>query len=292
MTAFGLSPLGTALGPFGGAGLITVLGVLPASQNSFVVVFDRPPRRLDDQSPFSGVNPSNYALTTIDPTVIAGNGDAVVPEGFVVPTRQPSIVRALVDRVDPTQVTLTTDAALEAGVLYEVAIVGGIKSIDGDTFAGPNTARFFGRRAPGTPVGLERFEERFRDLDYVLVPDPSRPDAETQVYRFDDSGDVGLADNATSLRKRLFRRITTQPGQFAFLPKYGVGLQIKALARAGQLQQMSNLIAEQVKLEPDVLQAGASTSLRRTSKGGIVSVQLQIVQDDARERQFLFEFPS
>ena len=291
MTAFGVSPLGEDLGPFGGPGLITVLGVLPEGLNSCIVVFDRYPRSLDDQSPFSGVNPSNYTLAAVDPTIVAGNGDIIIPAGGVVPTYTPNIVGAAVDATDPTQIVLSVDAAFEPGVEYQVTLTNTIKSTDCDDFAGTSVFSFTGRRLPNTPTRIELYEERFRDLDYAIIPDPAHPGGTTQAYRFDDSGDVAIAGNTASLKKRLFRRITTQPGQFAFLPGYGVGLTLKALARANRMQELSNLISEQVKLEPDVLNAGAATSLRRTGDGAVVVVSLQVVQDDARERKFLFEFP-
>jgi len=292
MTAFGISPLGKGLGPFGGPGLITLLGVLPQSLNTFVFVFDKEPKRLDDQSPCSGVNIKNYALEAVNPTIIADNGDIVIPAGAVVPRYQPRIVSATADILDPKQIIIATDTDLEPRVLYEASVVGPIQSIDDDIFAGPTTFPFTGRLKPNTPTPIELYEERFRDLDYILNPNPAQPEEKTQVYRFDASGDLSIAGNEASLRKRLFRRITTQPGEFAFLPNYGVGLQLKTLARQGQLQQLSNLVSAQVLLEPDVIQAAAATAVRPTSGGGIVTVSLKVVQDDARTRTFLFEFPA
>jgi hypothetical protein len=181
---------------------------------------------------------------------------------------------------------------MESGVVYEVTVSTAIKSTNADVFAGP-TAFVFGGRAPSRVIKpIERFEEQLRDFAYNLIPNPDRPSVSTQVYQFDDSGDIAIQGNDESLRKRIFRRILTKPGDFAFLPKYGAGIQIKSLIRADRLQEIANEIAQQAKLEPDVVNAGASAELQRNETGSFVIIRVFVQSRDLRERVFLYEFPN
>jgi len=289
VTAFGQSPLGTGPGPFGGPGLITVLGVLPLSNGEFVVVFDTPPEVLDPQAFTSATNEENFALAAIDPSYTATDGTVVVPPGEFVPTRFPKSAIASEDPDgDPTQIVVAADSALQPRVRYEVTISPSICGANGETFAGPNVFEF---RAPGLSRQLsvtEISQERYRDFDYIIEP---RPGEVSQVYRQDANGDIGLQDAVTSLRKRIYRRVFTDPGAFSWLPEYGVGVKVKSLARAGRLQELAGLIAEQIKAEPDVVNAGVEVSVDRTGSGTFVNIAAFVQQRDATTRRLLFSEP-
>ncbi len=291
MSIYGLSPIGTELGPYGGPGLITVRNVLPESLNTFRIIFDREVRRFDDQALNSGTNASNYTLLAIDPTVVTGSGEAVVPSGGVLPTVQPAVVVAAANPTDLRELVLSTDANLEPCVRYQVTVSARIKSTDNDVFAGPQTWEFVGRKIPTSVTAEEEAQERFRDFDYRLAPDPDNPDQPTQVYRLDESSDIGLQNNAESLRKRVLRRVSTQRGGFAFLTEYGTSNTIKRLAKAGNMQGVANEMSEQIRREPDVLAAGVVVTTRPSVDGTLVIVDAQVTQVDSRENQFFFEFP-
>lgn len=288
MSVFGISPLGTDPGPFGGPGLITVLGVLPISANQFAVVFDRVPKGLDPQASRSATNEDNYTLAAIDPTLTADDGTTVVPPGGVVPTRFPYTGVAVQDAEDPTQILCSTDSAMEPLVLYAVTVSASICGAAGETFAGPTEFRF---RAPKLSPVLERVEvseERYRDLDYIIDP---RPGEVGQTYRHEDSGDIGIQDAAASLRKRIYRRVFTDPGGFAWAPGYGVGVKVKALAKTQRLQELASVVTEQVQQEPDVVQAGTEVFIERTLQGTFLQVDCYVEQRGSRSRRFLFRQP-
>jgi len=289
MSVFGIAPLGTGPGPAGGPGLITVLGLLPLSNNKWIVVFDTPPQTIDVDASSSGTNEENYVLQAIDPTIIAQNGDEYVPPGEYVPSRFPYCGKATQDFDDPTQIVCDSDSTLQEAVDYQVTISPNICGAEGQTFAGPNVFEF---RAPLLPLQpllpVEISEEKFRDFDYIVNPEPGEVGG---TYRIESSGDIGIQDAETSLRKRIYRRIFTDPGAFAFFPQYGVGMAVKRLAKSGSLQGLSNRIAQQIQLEPDVVSAGVEVRTQRTNTGNFVEVTARVERLDARTRTFVFREP-
>lgn len=290
MTAFGLSPLGTGTGPFGGPGLITVLGVLPSSNNKWVVVFDREPEVLDPQAFTSATNHDSYELAAVDPTYTATDGSTHVDRGEVVPTRFPRSAVAEQDDLDPKQIIVSSEAALEPLVRYSVDVSDRLRGVDGESFAGPTLFRF---RAPRLSDQLDSVllsVEKFRDFDYIV--DPRRGET-PQVYRLESSGDVGIQNAETSLRKRIFRRVFTDPGGLAWEPGYGVGVRVKALAKSGRVQELSSLIAEQIRLEPDVAQVGVEVFQTRGGRGGaFIEVDARVVRTDATTSRLVFRQPT
>lgn len=285
MSIYGIDPLGSGLGPAGGPGLITVLGVLPESNNRFVVIFDREPESLDPQSFASATNEENYTLAAIDPAVVTGNGDIFVPSGEVVPTREPYSATAEVDSVDPKQIVVATDAALESRVRYSVTISTSIKGKNGETFAGPTVFEFRALRYAPPKNRLVISEERYRDFDYVIN---AGTDQKNQVYRIEDNGDIAIQPASISLRKRIYRRVFTDPGGLSWAPGYGAGIRVKRLAKAGSSQSLANLINEQIQAEPDVAYAGTSVSVDRTTAGTFINVESRVQRTDAREVRVVF----
>ncbi len=291
MSVLGLSPLGSDLGPAGGLGLITVLGVLPLTNNTCVVVFDRQPLTLDQDAFDSAINEENYILDAVNPEIIAADGTVYVPPGEVVPTR--SVASALarrdtIDPIDPKQILLSSDVTLEPGVRYSVTVSPSIRGADGETFAGQNHFRFLAPDLPEVLVPVEVSQERYRDLDYVINGEPPQ---RNQVYRFEANGDIGIQDAAISLRKRIYRRVFTSPGGFAFAPQYGAGVAVKALARPSTIQQLANDINAQILEEPDVTDAGTQVSIDTTTQGTFVRVDSRITRTDSRVVQVLFSEP-
>jgi hypothetical protein len=291
VTAFGVSPLGTDLGPFGGPGIITVLGVSPLGNNRLVVFFDRPPRADDPGAAKSVTNPRIYALRVIDPTYISATTPApgIVPPGAAVPVRTAAVVEATQSVDDPTQIILATDCMLEPGLSYELEIVQAPCGAEGESFAGPTTWTIRAGERPRAPESVEIVEERYRDFDYVFAP----AEGETPgSYRLDSDGDIGLQPADASLRKRIYRRIFSPKGAFAVLSaSYGVGVRDKALTTPGRLQELASTAAEQIRLEPDVAGVGLEAQSLRTSSGTFVTVTVFVRRRDGRSVRFEFRRP-
>lgn len=273
MSIFGLSPLGTGLGPFGGPGLITVLGVLPESVNGFVVVFDRAPQVRGAGLFYSATNPRNYSMVPVDPSVPTIDGPQV-PVGVLVPTYSPQVASGLGDLLAARQVHLVAEADLQATVRYVLKLDPRIRGAGGEVFAGPTEWEFLALTpGPSIPPARRR-EERYRDLAYSTFP---RPDGgPTLVYGFDPNSDLAIQSGGDSLRKRIYRRLLTNSGGFAFLPGYGAGLQPQALARGRMLQELADVVVGQVRREPEVQDAGATVTVRTEARGTFVIVDLRV----------------
>lgn len=280
MTAFGTSPLGTDLGPFGGPGLITILGVLPLGENSVSLVWDRVPTSYSPALTYSATNPANYSITAVDPSTPTVDG-VYVPPGKLIPKRDPLPASLAVDPDDRSQVILSVDTPFEKTVEYVLEILPKIVGIAGETFAGPTSFQFSAVKPAVVLQTKSRKAEQYRDFAYYTFP---RPDGgPSLVYEFDPNTDIGIQDGQSSLKKRIFRRLLSDRGGFSFLPGYGVGLKVKSLARGGRLQELASEVEAQVKQEPDVLDAGASCALRVTTGGTFVVVQVRAKTRDGDE---------
>jgi len=93
------------------------------------------------------------------------------------------------------------------------------------------------------------------------------------VWTIDDSGDMSVHGGFESLRKRIFRRLVTPKGAFAWMPDYGVGLALKEIASVATLQGLKADIQQQVKQEPEVKACEVALSLNPI---GILIVSLDI----------------
>ncbi len=288
MGIFGLDPIGAVTSPFGGVGLISVLSVLPVSNNSVSVVFDTEPKTLDPQAGDTATNPNNYTLIPIDPTYTAADGSIHVPEGEVVPTRTPLIAVAEQDDIDPNQIIVSFDSAVEPHVRYTLVVSSLIKGEDSQAFSGPSDFNFRAPLLSPRLVRLQQSEERFRDFDWIINPKPGEAG---QVFRNDDTGDIAIQNASTSLRKRIYRRVFTNPKGLAWKPDYGVGVRVKALAKARNLQEVSNIISDQIRKEPDVLNVGVEVFLDVTSQGAFLSISARVQQRDSRTQLVQFREP-
>jgi len=271
MSLFGLSPLGTELGPSGGPGLITVLGVLPASVSSFIVVFDRPPFVFDSAAARAANNASNYEMTSIDPTIYPPLALVpTLPPGKVVPTRQVFPAVATVDRADPKQVIVDTDAKMDPKVDHVVHVNANIRGVGGETFAGPQDWVFTSvNYAPDPESPAAQALAKYRDFAWQF-------DSDAGAWKYDPNNDIGIAGRLASLRSRIYRRVFTSPGGFAFLPTYGVGVALKGLGRAAARQGLADTVAQQALLEPEVVDASADVRLEHTDRGSVVYISLYV----------------
>lgn len=292
MSQFGLQPFGPGPSSFGGVGLIAVLGVLVGAQNEFVVVFDKVPETLDDQAFFSATNPNNYVITAVDPTLFPpAAATPTVPPGTFVPTRFPATASAVQDDDDLKQIIVTANCKLEPRVRYTVMVSNEIVGAAGETFAGPTTWDFYGLKLADQTFSFSQVSvERYRDFDSIIQGE-TRPGETAASYRFAPNNDIALASARTSLRKRLYRRIFTDPGGFAWAPDYGVGVKVKKLIKAGSQQELANMVAEQVRKEPDVVNAAADVSFTRSATGTFVYIDLRVQQADSTITRVLFQEP-
>ena len=245
-----------------------MLGVAVASTNSVIVVFDVPPNAFDVQAYFSASNTGNYAFSA----------SLAPPPPYLPATRQPLVANAIRDPDYTTQVELLADVSLEPLTLVTVTIDPAIQGESGETFAGPTSWTVGTVAFPDdAQTALEAQQDTYQDLEYVIVGPAG---TETQVYGFQSNDDLAIQSGAASLQKRIYRRLFSRPGDYAWDAQYGVGVAVKALARGGRLQERASSVAEQIRREPDVANASAEVRLDRRETGTFVLIDVAVVRAD------------
>ena len=263
MSQYGVSPYGYGLTPFGGPGLIGIFGVLVASTNRVIVVFDKIPLQTDRANLRSAINRNNWRLTPIDPTI-----EGYVPPGKAVPSRPVGIFRCHVDPDDRKQIHITADTTLEDSVEYELRAVGDLHGEQCEMLVGTKVFRFpAALHGPNlalrtSTIGL------FRDLDDGYTDDLPEPG----TWRYTDSRDLAMEDELRSLRKRIIRIIFTDLGDWASAPGFGAGVRLKTLVRPPEMQSLANRVAAQIQAQPDV--EAASVQLRIINYEGDTFIDL------------------
>lgn len=284
MSQYGISPYGGDLGPYGGPGLITLLGVLPAAENRMIAVFDRAPLSFDPKGRRSATNIRNYTIEPLDPTITI-NGISTVPDKAVTPTRRIALGRARVDPNDPKQVHIWTDRDMEPNIEHRLTVVGPLHGASCETFAGPASSTFWAPAPPPPAASPDRLDGTLRDLDDGGTPaDGELPG----VWRYQESGDVALQSELASLKKRLLRRCTQTRGEFVWSTN-GADVFLNVQMTPDALNRLATQVAEQAR--KDVLVAAASCTVTPQISGGdaYVIVILAVQLRDRRDVTFVYK---
>lgn len=291
MPGFGI--LGWGLGPFGGAGTISLLRVRVRGTNEARAYFDVAPRVFDPLGLYDAKNIRKWTIEAVDPRIQStANPDVYyTPPGSVVPTREVWIGEVLPVDGEPTQVRLRTVPSMEPGVVYEVTLAGAILGLECETLAGPASDRIVGRGFPPLPRGRNVVRDPYVDWANPFW----RGGAEGPGYWTRNSaGDIELTDGLESLKTRVYRRIVTVAGGFAFLGRgYGSDIPVGAPMRADVLQQLATSIREQVSQEPDVRSAAVVVEIVNVERVQVVEVAVSVQRISGRqEPAMLFRLPS
>lgn len=284
MSIYGISPLGDQAGPFGGPGLISVLGILVARTNQVIVVWDAEPvnektARFDSASSFE-----NYSLSVLDPFITASDGTQELPKGKKVATRTPIVLDATQDPFDALQTVIDFDSQMEKGVDYELTIRTRIRGIDKEPFSGPSMFDFAGVERLRVPTS--RTIESTKDFASFVVAESNEPGG----FRFESNNDIAIDEGDRLLIKRVFRRLLSEPGSFTHLPNYGVGFAVKGLFRPSVMQQMASLATAQLRQEPDVANAGVTLQPVATSTGILVRASIFLERRGQESKTILYDF--
>lgn len=239
-------PLGTQV-----VGKVRLIGVAQVSLTALVAVFDRS---------LSTLYPGAYwdAQTAANYTLAAGTGA----------TWTPVIGLATLDSVQ-TQVVLETDTPMEDGVTYTLTVAN-VRASTGESLSSPATWSLVGAAGPPGPSLVQVADERYSDL--VQLAD----DQGGLGYAFTADQDLVNGTGAQSLRARVYRRVFSSPGDWGWDPGYGAGIKVGALARAGRLQEAANAATEQIRREPDVVDASVTASLVLGTTGAYVALDCRI----------------
>ncbi len=85
------------------------------------------------------------------------------------------------------------------------------------------------------------------------------------TYVIDSAGDLKQDQNATGLRKRVIRRVTTALGGFFHLPDYGLAQGMKTLLRPDLAVRLAARARAQIVSEPDVRSAQVAVTNPQTA---------------------------
>lgn len=236
---------------FGTGGPLAVVRAVAVAGQAVRVVYDEEPLHRSPAGISDALNPSNYTVTVpganatapipmgvdttmvVGPTYAVGNGSGAAGErGFDV----------------------HVDRQLVAGVTYRITVRNVVAAVGG-LIGSPNAANFGGV----TRLEDTRLPARLQDLiDFANPPALGH-------WVIDDSGDMAPDSPDAGTKKRVMRRITTRRGAFRWMPDYGVGFDLKAIASVPQLAAMKIDIIRQIKLEPDV--AGVDVKITLATSG-------------------------
>jgi hypothetical protein len=291
MPGFGIIAWG--LGPWGGAGTISLLAVRVRGTNELLAVFDVAPRVFDPLGLYDAKNIRKWTIVAVDPRIpsTADPEHLYTPPGSIVPTRQVWIGEVLPVDGEQLHVRLRTVPAMEPGVVYEVTLAGAIIGLQCEALSGAASHRIVGRGFPPVPRGR----------DVVLDPyvDWANPfwkgGAEGPGYWTRNSaGDIVLASGLESLKTRVYRRIITAAGGFSFLGRgYGTDVAVGSQIRPDTLQQLATAIREQVSREPDVRTCAVVASLVVVERQQIVEVEVSVQRISGRkEPALLYRLPA
>lgn len=286
MSIYGISPLGTELGPFGGPGLLTVLGVLVSRTNQIIVVWDTEPvhaktARFDSASSFE-----NYELSVVSPLIVASDGTEILPKGKAIATRTPRILDAAQDAFDTTQTIIDLDAQMEKGVDYELSIRTRIRGANDEVFAGPSVFIYAGIARRRVVSAEPPTVETTKDFATVTTGLPG----EAQGFLFDPNNDIATDEGDRFLVKRVFRRLLSEPGAFSHLPNYGLGFSVKGLFKPSVMQSLASSATAQLRQEPDVLNAAVTLQPVATARGLLVRASIFLLRRGQEEKRILYQF--
>lgn len=272
------------------AGEYQFLGIVPYAMNEALVFLSKEVVADDIEGFNSANNVRNWSVVPVDPRIPLTSDPTkfYIPDGEVVATYEPDIGIVTVDEDDPKQLHLFFTSSLESGVRYDVTMSSEIRGPNCEALTGEDTRRFKSSIRGLGPVPRFVQEDVYRDFDMQFFPsDPNQPPG---TWRYDTTSDIGIQREDESLKKRLYRRLFTPVGGFKHLGDgYGVDMGVKKLARSGELQRLASDAAIQARLEPDVIDASATTRLVFASNGQpLVELIVTVIRQNRTSSRFTF----
>lgn len=227
------------------------------------VVFSAEPKHKSASALDDGLNPANYAIAVV-------SGEAQVPHSVGV--YQALVTFPAFGLFAATEFALDVqlDRPVVVGLGYSVTANPGLVSALHLAIGAPFSAPFVGAAVP-TRSRQERRQPTM--VDFLTVPF-------MPGIVVDSSGDWACHSGIDATRKRCLRRVLTQKNSFASLPGYGLAIDVKAPMTTARLTGVRADIAQQVKQEPDVVQAQSAVEMNAL---GYLRVDLKVRTADNQE---------
>lgn len=244
---WGTSKWGTS--PWGsGGGRLSVSNAFAAATDIVRVTLTAQPAASSPVAPGDALNPMTWQVVRLDTNV-----------AFTVVS---------VAAYDPPFVYDIFTYEKFGSVLVEHTVTAvGLVSPDGDPAQSPLSANFLG------VLTDQPRETQHESVDLANPPTPN----EMQfggTLQIGADGDYATDSGITLLKKLIFRRLTTRPGEFFHLPTYGIGLSVKEPLPISDLVKLKKQIELQIAQEPDVDQVAANLSF--SNPLGILTVMLAV----------------
>ena len=247
-----------------------VVFATPIDSNTIRVFFSKEPRHISPLSSTDVLNRLNWVLSIV-------TGPGKLPEFEKVENAQarPDLVGSVDDAgtigAIPTgwSVDVRTARRILEKTTYLIVASSVIVSADGldSMAASPND------RAEHPGVHVERDPVRRRPVVVRNAGTDFRYDFFEGRYILDPKADIDVHAGVEFLKKRVIRRLISNPGGFFHLPNYGVGLKVKQTFNAAEIGRIQNRITEQIRQEEDVEEMELSVA---SPASGVLVIRLKV----------------
>lgn len=237
------------LGPWGAAVPIAPLAIANAralSTREIEVTLDREPQTLAPTVAGDALNPATWTVQRLD-------------NGFIF-----SVIAVAQTATEVVVLTLLQD--LGSSRVQHRVLSTTLLDFDGNPISNPPLNRFdfagvLDAEAKDALVRARRGSNAMRDIANPPLPARDPMTSIGGTFIINSGGDYELESGAPLLRKLIIRRLITPRGGFFHLPDYGIGLGVKDLLPAADLQKLRADIQREVLREPEVEEAGVRLRL-------------------------------
>jgi hypothetical protein len=236
---------------------LSITGLTRAiTANTILVPFSGTIGNTNPRNPFSSLNPKNWILTAVDPPDsverLAQNVLLVTESNL---SQRLKEIPQLLALVEPPAFVVSFDGILTQGAQYQVQLT--TSDVDITPAEGCDCADFEAViiRCDAILTDARDDDGYMRDVaNPFLEKDALQFPPSLGTYQFTDTGDLANDFGVSSLRKRVFRRVSAAVGDFFHLPGYGAGVtpRLKRLVRVDEIQRIQSRVRAQVAREPEV----------------------------------------
>jgi len=224
---------GWGLTPWGGIGGMSISSAIALATHTVRVTLSSPPLATTVARIGDALNPATWSVARSD------TGEAFAVR-LVVPVSG-----------SLSQFELSLAAPLGPHQISHTVAAPGLLDALGNLIGPTSSTTFLGTIGRDVVSAAARATARGHGLrDLKSFASPRNPAGGTLVVQSD--GDYGTVSGTEMLRRLLYRRLVSMPGDFFHLPNYGVGLKVKEPVRASSLAILAREIEGQLQREPEV----------------------------------------
>lgn len=240
---YGLGPWGISPWGIGTPPPVFIVSAIATSERTVEVTFSAPPQQISPILEGDALNPAMWS-------VLAGDEPRLV------------LTVAAPGAPDATVFTLYTLEKLRPFLIEHVVAAPLIRDSFGNPMQGAVEATFAGCAY----VPPARSPRALVDIANV----PASPTELSGTYVVGSDGDYTVEAGISFLRKLIYRRLITAPGEFFWLPNtYGIGLRVKEPLGSSSLVKLQAVVQNQLKQEPEFADVLARLTL---GPNGILTV--------------------